>query len=286
MQRFLRIGGFVFVAALVSAQQQPAPLSIVGLREGIYWIRGGSGANAGLIVGGDEAILIDAKMTAESAQAMLEEVRKVTASPVRRVILTHSDGDHVNGLPGLPKDVTVIAHANARRDLEEASKDAKLAGLAGWLPRESVADRCSLNAGGLRIELMHLGPAHTDGDLVVFVPSQRVAFVGDLVFIGRDPLIHRHKNGRFSGLLATLRKLLDLDADTYVSGHAEPVGKEDLRKLLATLEATEGKVRGLLAEGKSLEEIKAALGVQEPAAGQRRRPSLVEVIYLELREKK
>lgn len=279
--------GLSLIGAIVAfAQQQPGPLSINGIRDGVYWIRGGSGANTGLIVGGSEAILVDAKMTAESAQAMLEEVRKVTPHPVRRVILTHSDGDHVNGLPGLPKDVVVIAHPNARRDLEEAAKDPKLAALADRLPRELVGDRRSLDVGGVRIELIHFGPAHTDGDLVVFLPAQRAAFVGDLLFIGREPLIHRHKNGRTSGVIATLRKLLELDADTYVSGHAEPVGKEELRKAIASLEGMQQKVRSLIAEGKSLEEIKAAFGVQEPPAGQRRRPGLVEVIYLELSEKK
>ncbi len=279
--------GLSLIGAIVAfAQQQPGPLSINGIRDGVYWIRGGSGANTGLIVGGSEAILVDAKMTAESAQAMLEEVRKVTPHPVRRVILTHSDGDHVNGLPGFPKDVVVIAHPNARRDLEEAAKDPKLAALADRLPRELVSDRRSLDVGGVRIELIHFGPAHTDGDLVVFLPAQRAAFVGDLLFIGREPLIHRHKNGRTSGVIATLRKLLELDADTYVSGHAEPVGKEELRKAIASLEGIQQKVRSLIAEGKSLEEIKAAFGVQEPPAGQRRRPGLVEVTYLELLEKK
>ncbi|MDW8129464.1 MAG: MBL fold metallo-hydrolase, partial [Bryobacterales bacterium] len=206
--------------------------------------------------------------------------------PLRRIILTHSDGDHVNGLPGLPKDATVIAHPNARRDLEEAAKDPKLAALANWLPSELVSDRHVLDAGGVRIELLHFGPAHTDGDLVVFLPAQRVAFVGDLLFIGRDPLIHRHKNGRSSGLITTLRKLLELDAETYVSGHADPVGKEEIRKALASLEGTQQKIRSLLAEGKNLEQIKAAFGVEEPPPGQRRRPGLVEVIYLELTEKK
>lgn len=283
----IRLGWLLLGASMAAlSQPQPAPLSVLAIRDGVYWILGGSGANTGLIIGQGEAVLVDAKMTPDSAQAMLEEVRKITPHPVRRVILTHSDGDHVNGLSGLPRDVQVIAHPNARRDMEEAAKDPKLAALAGWLPAELVGDRRTLHSGGVRIELIHFGPAHTDGDLVVFLPAQRVAFVGDLLFIGREPLIHRHKNGRASGVIATLRRLLELEADTYVSGHADPVGKEEIRKALASLEGTQQKVRSLIAEGKSLDEIKAAFGVQEAPAGQRRRPGLVEVIYLELTEKK
>jgi len=280
-------GVVITLAAIcASAQQQPAPVEVVPVRGSAYLIRGGSGANAGLIVAAREAILIDAKMTEDTARAMFEAIRKVTPNPVRRVILTHSDGDHINGLAGFPKEVTVIAHANARRDMEEAAKNPKFGFLSAWMPRELVSADKRLDVEGVRVELRHFGPAHTDGDLVVWLPAERVAYVGDLLFIGRDPLIHRHKNGNSVGLVATLKKLVELEADTYVSGHAEPVGKDEIRKLIASLEATQDKVRSLIAQGRSLDEIKAAFGVTGAPATPGRRPGLVEVIYLELTEKK
>ncbi|MCS7315888.1 MAG: hypothetical protein RMI94_13165, partial [Bryobacterales bacterium] len=84
MRKLRLIGLLLAGSAATLAQPQPAPLSVIGIRDGVYWIRGGSGAHTGLIVGKDQAILIDAKMTAESAQAMLDEVRKVTPHPLRR----------------------------------------------------------------------------------------------------------------------------------------------------------------------------------------------------------
>lgn len=274
-----------FLEFAACGQQPPAPLKVELIRDGVYVIKGGSGANAGLIVGRSEAIVIDAKMTEESAQAMLAEIRKLTPNPVRRLILTHSDGDHVNGLAGFPKDLTIVAHANARRDMEEAFKDPKFAALAAWLPNELVTGEQQMDIEGVRIRLLHFGRAHTQGDLVVYLPEQRIAFVGDLLFIGRDPLIHRHKNGSSFGLVATLKKLLELDADTFVSGHADPVNKDAIRAMMTMLEDRQEKIKGLIAQGKSLEEIKAALGVTEAPAAARRRPGLVEVIYLELTEK-
>jgi cyclase len=280
--------GIVIAALAICAfaQQQPAPVEVMPIRGNAYLIRGGSGANAGLIVAAREAIVIDAKMTEDSARAMLEAIRKVTPNPVRRVILTHSDGDHINGLPGFPKEVTVIAHPNARRDIEQAAKDPKFGFLASWIPRELVSGDRRLDVEGVQVELRHFGPAHTDGDLVVWLPAERVAYVGDLLFIGRDPLIHRHKNGTSFGLVSTLKKLLELDADTYVSGHAEPVGKAEIRKLIASLETTQERVRVLVAQGRSLDEVKAAFGVTGTTGMPGRRPGLVEVIYLELTEKK
>ncbi len=277
--------GWAALTFRVFAQQQPAPLKIEPLRDGAYVIKGGSGANVGLIVGRREAIVIDAKMTEESARAMLAEIGKVTPHPVRRVILTHSDGDHVNGLAGFPQGLSIVAHANTRKDMEEAFKDPKFAALKSWLPNQLVTDEQQLHIEGVPIRLLHFGPAHTQGDLVVYLPEQRIAYVGDLLFIGRDPLIHRHKNGNSFGLVATLKKLLELDADTFVSGHADPVGKDQIRELVASLEEKQRKIKALVAEGKSLDEIKAAFGVA-PAPGPARRPGLIEVIYLELTEKR
>jgi len=274
------------LGARAVAQQAPAPISIQPLRDGVYLIKGGAGANAGLIVGRREAVVIDAKMTEESAKAMLAEIRKVTPNPVKRLILTHSDGDHVNGLAGFPTGLAILAHPNTRKDMEEAFKDPKLSALAAWLPTELVSGERDLRIEGVHMRLLHFGPAHTQGDLVVFLPEQRVAFVGDLLFFGRDPLIHRHKNGSSFGLVATLKRLLTLEADTFVSGHADPAGKAQIQELLASLQERQDKIKGLIAQGKTLEEIKAAFGVTEPPAAQRRRPGLVEVIYLELTEKK
>src|SRR5689334_7936372 len=85
-------------------QQRPeAPLRVTQLNGGVYWMSGGAGANTGFIVGTTGVIIIDAKMTAGSAKAMLQEISKVTPKPVTHIILTHSDADHANGLSGFPK---------------------------------------------------------------------------------------------------------------------------------------------------------------------------------------
>ena len=272
---------------LAAAQPQPVPLSALPLRGGIYWVKGGSGANTGFIIGKKEVIVIDAKMTEESAKAMLAEIRKLTPSPVKYIILTHSDGDHVNGLSGFPKGLTIFAHANTRKDMETAFKDPKMSALLPHLPKQTVTGDRTLNLAGVRLSLRYFGPAHTSGDLVVHLPAQKIAFVGDLAFIGRDPLIHRQKGGTSFGLAQVLNKILTLDADTFISGHSDPLTKTDIRGLLNSIQDKQAKVKALLQQGKSLDEIKTAFGVTDAAAQPGRRfPSLVEVIYQELSEKK
>ncbi|MDP2998570.1 MAG: MBL fold metallo-hydrolase [Bryobacterales bacterium] len=274
--------GGVGVAA--AAQPQPVPLSAQPLKGGVYWVKGGNGANTGFIVGAKEVVVIDAKTVAESSQAMLAEIRKVTPNPVTTVILTHSDGDHVNGLAGLPQGLTIIAHSNTKKDMVEAFKDPKMSALLPYLPTRTVDGDQSLNIGGVRLNLRYFGPAHTSGDLVVLIPRQRIAFIGDLAFLGRDPLIHRQKGGTSLGLVQNLRKILALDADTFISGHNDPLTKADIRGLLTSIEEKQAKVKALIGQGKSLDEIKTAFGLTEPAdPSARRRPGLVEIIYLDLK---
>jgi len=284
------ITAFLTIACLgvvAAAQPQPVPLSAVPLKGGVYWIKGGSGANTGFVIGKKEVLVIDAKMTEESAKAMLAEIGKLTPNPVKYIVLTHSDGDHVNGLSGFPTGLTIVAHANTKKDMEEAFKNPKMSALLPYLPNETVTADRTLNIAGVRLKLLYFGPAHTSGDLVVHFPEQKIAFVGDLAFIGRDPLIHRQKGGASFGLVQNLRKILELDADTFISGHSDALTKADILGLLTSIEEKQAKVKALLQQGKSLEEIKAAFGLAEaPAQPARRFPSLIEIMYQELTEKK
>lgn len=285
---------FVLTAAgFCFAQQQP--LTVQKIRGNIYLVKGGSGANTGFWVGEKEVLVIDAKMTAESEKQVFEEIKKLTPNPITRIILTHSDGDHVNGLNAFAKGLKIYAHPQTGQDMEEAAKAPNMQYLHDYLPTE-VCTPCApsrqsmmfLRIGDEAVHLYYFGPAHTSGDFVVYFPAERVAFIGDLAFVGRDPLIHRQKGGTSTGYIDTLQSLLALDADTFLSGHNDPLTRQDIQGLHASMTKRRDEVKTLISRGKSLDEIKKASGVQEsPTQPGRQRPmSLVEVIYLDLTEKK
>jgi glyoxylase-like metal-dependent hydrolase (beta-lactamase superfamily II) len=273
-------------AAAVFAQQAPAPLTTEKLAEGVYVLKGGAGANTGCVVAGREVIAIDAKMTREGAAAMLAEIARVAPGPVTRILLTHSDGDHVNGLPGFPAGIPIIAHPNAKKDMEEAAADPRQSELKSRLPSQTVEDYWMLSNGGRRVEFRYYGPAHTSGDMVVFVPDARIAFVGDLAFVGRDPLIHRQKGGNSFGAVKVLKALLELPADKYVSGHADPLDKEGLKGVIASLEEKQAKVKALVDQGKGLDDVRKAFNIPDPGAQPPRFRPFAEIVYMELTEKK
>ncbi|MGQ9470670.1 MAG: MBL fold metallo-hydrolase [Candidatus Aminicenantales bacterium] len=285
--------GLAILSFLVSAgAQQPqtkpqaqAPLEVKQVRANVYEVTGGSGANTGFIIGQNGVIIVDAKMTPESAQEMMAAVARVSSLPWQAVVLTHSDGDHVNGLVGFPERLPVIAHENTYQEMKQAMSEGAL---LNYLPSITYRQEMTLRSGNTIIQLLHFGPGHTSGDTVVYIPEAKVAFLGDLVFVGRDPLIHRQKGGNSFGVVKTLKEVLKLDADLFIHGHGEVLDRKGVEKAIAALEAKQEQVKALVAQGKSLDEVKAALNVQEPPIppGRTRHPGLVEIIYLELTEKR
>jgi glyoxylase-like metal-dependent hydrolase (beta-lactamase superfamily II) len=266
-------------------RQGPAQLTTHRITESVYEARGGSGANAWFILTDTETLVVDAKMSAESAQDMLAAIRKLTDRPVHRLLITHSDGDHINGIPGFPPQIEIIAHGNSLKYMGEVFKPKN-----GQPMRrgQTFASQLDLFSGGAQIQLLHFGAAHTEGDAVIFFPEEKVAFLGDLIFLGRDPLIHKHKNGNSFGLVKVLKSVLELDAEIFLHGHGTQANREDVLGFIASLEEKQDKVRALIDEGKSLEEIKTLFGVKDSPAreGRTPRPSLIEIIYTEIVEER
>jgi glyoxylase-like metal-dependent hydrolase (beta-lactamase superfamily II) len=280
---------FVFAAAQqqpTPQRQAPPPIRVEKIKGNIFQVKGGSGANTGFFISDHEVVVIDAKMTEEAAKQMLAEIGKITPNPVTKIILTHSDGDHVNGLVGFPSGIDIICQDNTRDHMVKAFEtDQQLE----HLPTITYSDRLSLHFGSGkktdRVDLLYFGPAHTNGDAVVFFTNEKVAFIGDLLFLGRDPLIHRAKNGTSIGLVKVLKALLSLDAETYASGHNELTTKKEIQDFMESIVDKQMKIQTLVNSGKSLDQVKKVFNIDTPAGGSRW-PSLVEVIYLEIIEKK
>jgi len=294
MKKIIILCGFTLAAVSLgwngfASQQppQPQPVTVQTIKGGIYMLKGGSGANGGFFVGAKGVVVIDAKMTADAAKQAIAEIRKVTPLPLTHLLITHSDLDHVNGLGGFPPGLKILAHAQTKKDMDEAfQKDEALKPLLAYLPNQTFSGDFDLKGLGEEIRLLYFGPAHTSGDIAVFFPVEKVVFIGDLAFIGRDPLIHKQKGGSSFGLVKALKGLLALDAETYIAGHNDPLTKKDLEGLMTSVEEKQAKIKDMIKAGRSLDEIKKALGVPDDtgAPAGRRRPCLVEIIYQDLTE--
>ncbi len=215
----------------------------------------GSGeVNVGLVVGSEAALLVDAGATPEQGRQLREEVAAVTALPVTAVVLTHAHFDHAFGAGGIDAPA-VIAHETVGPWLAgpEAAAEAERVGvdqLSLPRPRREVAVAAAVDlGGGVRVEAVHLGRGHTDGDLVVVVAGADVVFAGDLVessgppSYGPDSYAHEWP--------ATLDGLIGLTTERTVilPGHGAPLDREAVFEQRGRVAAVSGEISRLAGLG-------------------------------------
>ena len=258
-------------ATVVSAQgggggATPQPLVVHQLKPNIYWVEG-SGGNSAIIVGSNGVIVVDTKTTAAAGAELVADVAKITPKPITTVFLTHSDGDHVNGLASFPSGIAIIAQENCKTEMMAAANTPAGAALAGHMPTRTVTKGVEdMTIEGVHLRVFHFVPAHTSGDLMVYLPDDKIMYTGDIVAAQSPyPFIHLEKNGSSEGWATTMNGILETDAETFVPGHGGVQAKADLQKRLADETARRNQIKALVAQGKSLDEVRQDLGETAPA---------------------
>jgi cyclase len=259
------------VTAMAQQPAQPPPITMKQLKPDVWVGLGGAGGNSTIIIGKTGVIVVDAKTNEAGAKDLLAEIAKITPKPVTTAIITHSDGDHVNGLVAFPAGIKIIAHENNKKEQQTAlAAGGRGAPPADKLPTQVVSkNKEAMTIDGVKLELYHFAPAHTSGDLIVYLPDQKIVSTGDLIVTNRaddNPNIHFEKNGSTEGWLTNVKGMIGLNADTYVTGHGDLLTKADLQRKLDATTARRNKIAAMVKEGKTLDEIKAALP-DAPAPG-------------------
>lgn len=231
---------------------------------GLYaWLQpnGGWGwSNAGLIVDGDESLLVDtlfdAALTREMLAAMAD-ASGVAAEQIGTVVNTHANGDHTHG-NGLCSRAEVIASDASAREMEAftpemmqgfmAASDSMgetgrylqhcfgafdFADVSEKLPTRTFSGQLDLRVGDKEIELIEVGPAHTRGDVLVHVPADRTVFTGDILFIDGTPLMWAGPVGNW---LAACDRIIAMDAEVIVPGHGPLTDVAGVRRMRGYLE--------------------------------------------------
>jgi glyoxylase-like metal-dependent hydrolase (beta-lactamase superfamily II) len=274
----------LMVLPALAQDSEVEPIKFEKLSDRIYETMGGRGSRGGIYIGDDGVLVIDAKMDQASHDQVMEGIKKLTDKPVKFLVNTHSDGDHILGNKLFPKTVTIVAHENCRKEFFHPGRDGSASAwndpaLAPYLPSVTYSDKMDLYLGSKKVELWHFGIGHTKGDTVVYFPEEKTAFLADQIFLDRPQLIHSYKGGNSFGHVRNLTKMLDtLDAERFCSGHSDPTDREGIKRHIAQVKAFQEKVKALVAAGKTLEEAQAEFAENEGR--------LVESIYNEVKAKK
>ena len=210
---------------------------------GVYMVQGkpgvasrqnrGFNSNAGFVVTNEGVVVIDALGSPVLGQALVNAIRKITAKPIRMVIITHYHADHLYGLQAFKRaGAEVWAHAAGREYLEGSDGAARLAQRRQTLapsvdertrlvPADKWLDgNASFKLGDTRFDIIPLRPAHSPEDVIIIVGDSGVIFTGDLLFTGRIPFVGEADSKRW---LQTFARLLELDPKILVAGHGPPL---------------------------------------------------------------
>lgn len=192
----------------------------------------------GLVVGDERCLVIDTGGDEVQGEEFIAAIRGFTSLPWT-VVITHAHFDHYFGTAPF-RPCPVWSHERCRAAIAAGAEADRAAFAARFaeegeheladrllnaelvLPDEVMTSKTELDLGGRVVTLLHPGPAHSDGDLMVHVPDADVVFAGDLVEVGAPPAI-----GSDADPVAwpkALDKILALRPDTVVPGHGSPVG--------------------------------------------------------------
>ena len=155
------------------------------------------------VVGNDGVLIADGQGSPAATQTMLNHIAKVTTRPVKWYIVGSDHGDHTAGNSVLPQDITFIVS-------KASAAQMKLAAPA------MTSDRQSVNVGGIEVQAIFAGRAHTGGDLLVYLPKQKILFMSE-VYLNR--VFPAMRSAYPSEWVAVIDKALAMDVERYVPGH-------------------------------------------------------------------
>jgi cyclase len=203
-------------------------------------------------------VLVDTCATRRRTERFLGAVADVTSdAPIRLAVNTHLHGDHTYGNALLPKSTTIIGHEKMRdgllADVLLTATPPIWSPTPDWgiteirPPKIVLKNELTVFAGTRRIELRHPGyRAHTNGDVVAWLPDERVLFTGDLLFHRITPLVMM---GSVDGALRSLDWLAGFGAQTIVPGHGTLIDAAGLPAVLGELERYYRLVADLALDG-------------------------------------
>jgi len=203
-------------------------------------------SNAGLIEGKGDTLLIDTLFDLPLTRRMLEEIKSKVGKPIKRVVNTHHNGDHCWGNQ-LVADAEIIAHRLFREEMMKTSPDLLQAvknapgddpgmasvgkamapfdfsGITLTPPTLGFEGTLTLYINDREVDLIHVGPAHTSTDVIVFLPEERVLYAGDIIFRLCTPI---GWEGTFEIWIAALNRIVGLNPEQIVPGHGPLCGTE------------------------------------------------------------
>jgi len=234
----------------------PAKLNLIKLKDDLYVIHNEvAPGNTTALVTNEGVLLVDDKFDVDH-EGILEQLKKVTDKPIKYVVNTHHHSDHTGGnAKMLAMNAVIIASVQARENMVDNKQPG--------LPNIAVEHHAHIFLGGTNVELYYFGRSHTNGDIVVYFPADRVLAAGDMFTFADDDktplprgeLIDYPGGGSGKEWPKTLEGALQLDFDTVVPGHGNVTTKQEMARFREGALAFRARMHEMIAQKKTREEI-------------------------------
>ena len=214
------------------------------------------------VVGTNGVLVADGQGNPAATQTMLDKIRTVTPLPVKWYVVGSDHGDHTAGNAVLPRDIRYIVHRNSREQLLRDSTAAASSGRSGQPPRVVVVppvamtgDRETIDLGGITVDVLFLGRAHTGGDLSVYVPRDKILFMSEAYLNRVFPAMRSAYPDEW---VSAIDRALAMDVTRYVPGHGFiedlATSREELVEFRKALVAVTAEAKRLHAAGMNQED--------------------------------
>src|SRR3954463_3364105 len=266
------------LAATAHAQQAPATppaapfidwekiqIKTTDLGNNTYMLEG-QGGNITIAVGSDGIIMVDSQF-APLSDKINAAIKAISPVPVKYLVNTHFHGDHTGGNANFAKDgAAVVAHDNIRVRLAAGTVSGLTGQMVAPVPPEGLPKQTyyggsfTIEVGGRKAQLTHVANAHTDGDTWVYFADANVLATGDTVNnLKRYQTIDYRNGGDVRGMIRVADAYLKVANDNtkVVVGHGPLASKKDIEEFRAMLVTSHDRIKKLVDEGKSEEEVVA-----------------------------
>jgi cyclase len=227
--------------------------------------------NSLIVVTPDGVVVVDGQGTTAQVERMVADIGKLTRAPVRYVVIGSNHGDHTGGNSAFPAGVTFIAHPTSKAALERAAAQPPRQGgpppAPVVVPSETVSDKRVINVGGTEMQILFLGRSHTGGDLVVYLPAEKILFMSETYLHRMFPSM---AGGYPSEWIEAIKRAEQMDVNVYVPGHGfvddAKTLKEELAVFRRAVEAVRAEGRRLRAAGVAADQAAAQAQLGEFAS--------------------
>jgi len=200
-----------------------------------------------IVITTDGVLVADGQGTPAVTQKLVDQIGKLTTQPIRYVVVCSEHGDHTGGNVSFPSTATFISSPVSQANLTRQAATDRPGGPKTIVPTETVGDRRVLTMGTTEVQVLNEGRAHTGGDLVVYLPKEKIAFLSEVF---SNHIFPSMRTANPLEWVTTLKKVSALDATLVLPGHGFV---EDPPVLREELGAFAQAVDYVVAEGKRLQ---------------------------------